>query len=211
MTTTLKPRVAHVTIFQGDDMATLSDLRRTADQAERLAAANTGSPLRLGDVPDTAAAQEARDAYDAFVDEAAERAVVVELQSIGRRRFRDLMTAHPPRMVKVKADPDPEKPDGPVVEHEETHEDDAQFGVNSETFPDALLTFIDPDDPKVRTITAPEFTSAKTTQAFLDDDIADGDYDGLWVTALLLNRRPSADPESSRYSAPRPSTAETSK
>jgi hypothetical protein len=72
------------------------------------------------------------------VDEAAERALEVTFQSIGRRRFAELVEKHPPRMV----DGEPGE-DGNVKQVE--HEDDQGFGVNTSTFPRALLTFRDGD------------------------------------------------------------------
>ena len=205
--TTLKPRTATVVIYQGDDMDRMTELRRAAEQAEAIAQREKGAPRRGGDEV-AAGVQEAKDAYDAFVDEAAGRAVTVELHSIGRRRFRDLMAAHPPRKVMVKDDPDPEQPELPVKEREEDHPDDAGFDVNVDTFPEALLTFIDPDDGDVRTVAAPVFKDRKTIGAFLDDDVSEGDFNGLWTSAYYLNRMPSQDPKASRFSAaPRSSTA----
>lgn len=204
--TTLKPRTASVVIYQGDDMDRMTELRRAAEQAEAIAERSKGAPRRAGD-EFGAGVQEAKDAYDAFVDEAAERAVTVELHSIGRRRFRDLMTEHPPRKVMVKDDPDPEQPDLPVKEHEEDHPEDAGYDVNVDTFPEALLTYIDPDDSEVRTIAAPEFKDRKAVTAFLDDSVSEGDFNGLWQAAYYLNRMPSQDPKASRFSAaPRSST-----
>lgn len=210
---TLKPRETVVPIYQGDDIGTISDLRQAADVAERIAlqAKAKGSPVRLGGDPADDEAQAAKDAYDEFVDQAAERAVLVELRSIGRRRFRDLMAAHPPRTVKVDDDPDEDAPaDAPTGQHEETHPDDDSWGVNTETFGDALLKYVDPDDEEIRTVAGPEpLLSRKGLAAFLDDEVAEGDYDGLWVTAYGLNRQPSADPKSSKFSAARRSSTET--
>ena len=146
---TLKPRTATVVIYQGDDLERLGELKREAALAERLAQDDLdaarrsarGAPLRGGD-PDPlveaeaafeAAVKPTRDAYDAFLDEAVERAVEVEVQALGRKRFRALVEVHPPRMVK-----DSEGKDVP-------HEDDDGFGVDTATFPDALLTYREGD------------------------------------------------------------------
>ena len=104
--TDLKPRTATVVIYQGDDLATLADLRTAADIAERKADADlrvaqararVDGPRRAGDptpedpqIAYDAAVKPSQDAYDAFVDEAAERATVVTLQAIGRKAFRSL-------------------------------------------------------------------------------------------------------------------------
>lgn len=196
----IKPRSVSKVIYQGDDIARLSELYRAAESARQFAVAGV-EDARAGD-DEPSVARQRQDEYDAFVDEAAERAVTVTLQAIGRRRFRDLMAAHPPRVVDVPGEPttdaDGAEVPGPV--RQVTHEDDADYEVNTETFPDALLTYVDPDSPAVRTVASPDFADSAAVAAFLDDEIADGDYDELWVTAYHLNRLPSADPKASRFS-----------
>ena len=185
MSELLKPRTATVVIYQGDDLETLGDLRREVDRAERRVEEQrrSGAPRRDGDeIPNT---QPQRDAYDAFVEEAAGRAVTVTLRALGRRRFRDLVADHPPRTSTDE--------DGT----ETTHHEDAGYEVNADTFPMALLTFVDGD---VRTITEPEFSTSAALRDFLDDVISEGDFTSLWTTAYFLNRSPGADPKVSRYS-----------
>lgn len=209
--TDLKPRTATVVIYQGDDLATLADLRTAADIAERKAdaelrvaqaRAKVDGPRRAGDstpedpqIAYDAAVKPSQDAYDAFVDEAAERATVVTLQAIGRKAFRSLMREHAPRTTET------------VVEDEKretVHEDDAAWDVNTETFPEALLAYADDDD---RTLLEPEFDSDKARGKWLDR-LADGDFEKLWATAYQLNRAVGADPKASRYSpAPQSSSA----
>jgi hypothetical protein len=184
----IKPRTATVVIYQGDDLERLSELRRKADTAERIQRENADS-ARIGDGDDSGVA-ELKAAYDAFVEEAAERAEVVTLRAIGRGRWRDLLADHQPREV-----------DG------EPHPDDAVYGCNVETLPDALLTFVDGD---VRTIESPEFATSKACRDFLDNDLSAGDFESLWVTAYWLNVSPGADPKASRYSLDTPSSSETS-
>jgi hypothetical protein len=193
MSELLKPRTATVVIYQGDDLETLGDLRREAERADRRVEEHrrSGAPRRDGDELPSAKPQ--KDAYDAFVAEAAERAVTVTLRALGRRRFRDLVADHPPRISK-----DDEG-------NETTHPDDG-YGVNAETFPMALLTFVDSD---MRTITEPEFSTSAALREFLDDVISEGDFDSLWTTAYFLNRSPGADPKVSRYSTDSPSSVET--
>jgi hypothetical protein len=218
--TALKPRTATIVIYQGDDMTTLTELRRaaeTARQFEELARgqaeaarevfatnARAGDDIVVEDAALAAAETETKarqDEYDAFVDEAAERAVTIELHSIGKKRFRDLMAAHPPRKVTETIQPGPDADeDATPTTVERVHPDDAALEVNTETFPDALLTFIDEDDPEVRTIGKPDLSGRKAVTAFVDNDLAEGDYDGIWTAAYWLNRAPSADPKASKYS-----------
>lgn len=206
---TIKPREAEIVIYQGDDLTRLAELRKSAElarrAARRAAEQEQAAPLRLGDESpasdDATLPEEA--AYDAAVEEAAERAVIVRIRAIGRRRFRDLMAEHPPRKVTVKrGEGDDER------EVEEAHPDDASFDVNTETFGPALLGFVDLDDPEIRTIAEPEF-SRKALTAFLDDEISEGDFEGMWVAAYYLNRSPSADPKASRYSTASPRSTAT--
>jgi hypothetical protein len=125
------PRKASVVLYDGGDMERIAELKRAADRAER-----GGSPLRAGDVSPAA---EALAVLRAFVAEAAERAEVWTVESIGHGEFRALLADHPPR-TDDKGEP--------VA-------DDAAFGVNTDTFPMALLTFVDPEDEDIRTITDP--------------------------------------------------------
>lgn len=186
----IKPRTTSVVIYQGDDLEHLAELKRKADQAERLA---RSTAARAGD---DRPAQAEKDAYDEFTVEAAERALVVELRAIGRKRFRNLMAQHPARMVASA--------DGQSV-----HDEDEPFGVNVETFPEALLTFVDENVPDTRTISEPRFSSKSEALSFLDDDVADGDYEKLWVSAYQINRAMSADPKAMRYSVETPSSDAT--
>lgn len=177
----LKPRTAEKLIFHGDDMERLTELRnavvraeaakvRAEDEAER---ASRG-PRRAGDdLPDISAAVEAylaaQAAYDEATDEAAERAVEVRLSAIGSRRFRELLAQHPAR---------------------EDDDIDAEYGVNMETFPRALLAF---RDGETRTIVDPDVSEADLGE-FLDDECSDGDFEELWVLAFWLNKAQGVDP-----------------
>lgn len=170
----LKPRSASIVIYQGDDMAQLAELKRKADNAA------TGN--RMDDGADEAAA------YDAFLDEAAERAVEVEVRSIGSRRWRDLVMAHPPRMVESEPDDEGKTQ---MVEHA----DDVQWDVNTETFPRALLMYADPEKPEIQTLASPAFADGAERAEFVDDELAEGDVERLWIGAFHLNASPSQAPK----------------
>jgi len=219
----LKPRTATVLIYHGDDLEKLAALRRDVEVTERIAdqaladaeARAKGESLRAGDDDPVVAARRAWDAavkpkraaYDTFVAEAAERALEVSIQAIGRRRFARLVCDHPPRMVTEVKPPAEEGSETEKVEV--VHADDRMWGVNIETLPTALLTFIDPADTEVRTVTAPVFKGGDECEAFLDDELSEGDFDRLWVAAFMLNRTPSADPKESLYSTASPTSDET--
>lgn len=187
---TIKPREGEYVIYQGDDLPRIAEARQRLEVARRNAAVAEGAPLRVGD--EAPSVDDAEDAYRAVVEETADRAVVVKVRAIGRRRFRALMLAHPPR----------------TDDEGKTHPDDAPYEVNVETFPEALLRFIDDEDDTVRTIAEPDLTPAKL-RAFVEDDLADGDFDGLWLTAYYLNRSPGADPKAGLSWTASPRSTET--
>ncbi len=198
------PRKTTILIYDGDDMERLADLRREVDIAERyvdnlktrLEDVASQSPRRLGDDAPPAServeeaeqkAQEARDAYDAFVDEAAERADEWVIGAIGHEEYRQLLKDHPPRKVSGE--------DGKDI----THPDDTGWDLNSETFPKALLTFVDPDDDEVRTVLEPACDSIAALKKRIKR-LSAGEFDSLWVAAWSLNNGAIADPKASIFS-----------
>jgi hypothetical protein len=196
--THLKPRSATKVLYQGDDMSRLAELDRAVKRAERQ---SSESAPRMGDSFEAAVTAAQRE-YDAFVDEAAARAVEVVVCSIGRRRFAELVDAYPPREIDSE-------PDDKGETHKVEHPDDNGYGVNTATFPRALLTFRDGD---YVTLTEPKFGSQREVEDFIDDELAEGDYEELWVIAYMLNRGPSGDPLALRSAVSMsgsPSTDET--
>lgn len=185
----LKPRQTSMVIYQGDDIERFAELRQKVEFAEREYERDKKAPARTGDDVSDDAVVAAKAAFDAFVDEAAERAVEVRIRALGRTAFRNLMKDHPPR----------------VDDKGEELLDDGAYGVNLDTFADALLAY---SHDGVSTILEPAFPSSADRQRFLDD-ISDGDYDDLFTRAYHLNRNPGADPKASRYSVARPTSTET--
>ena len=185
------PRKTTIPIYDGDDFERLSELRREVEIAERKAAAEAAAPLRFGDEVSNDDVQAAKDAYDAFVDEAAERAESWVLHPIGHAEFRQLLKDHPPRKVTETGD------DGKTSEV--THPDDAGWNFNTETFPKALLEFVDPDDDEVRTVAEPSFDTTAALRKRLKR-LSAGEYDSIWAAAYLLNDGGIADPKASRFS-----------
>jgi hypothetical protein len=132
--TEFKRAIKRVVILQGDDQAKLEELRLAVASAQRRA--NLALP-RLGDSEPADVASLVAE-HDAFLEEASERAALVELQALGRRQWRSLVAAHPPR-------------DG--------NEQDQSLGVNEESFGDALVP---------ASIVAPVFDTPADRDAFLD-------------------------------------------
>lgn len=177
-----------IIIYADDDEARLLELRRDIGlaEAEHEKARKAATRYGDGDLGASEKVQAAEDAYDAFVDEAAERAEAWELSSIGHGEFRDLLATHPAR--KVDNDDTSEGAPKQVV-----HPEDRQFGVDTSTFGEALLTF--KGRRGRRTIIEP-------TEDLLDrlEDLSAGQFDTLWVTAYYLNLGGPSDPKAMRFS-----------
>lgn len=167
-----KPRRSSVVLYHGDDLERIAELRRAAERADRLAEAEAGS-ARAGDDSSSA---EAWQEYREFVEQASERADVWVVEAIGHEEFTDLLEAHPPRGEGDDANPE-----------------DAQFGVNTKTFPRALLTFVDPEDDEIRTIAEPALEPTELRRRL--KRLSVGEFDTLWVRAFMLNTSGVADPK----------------
>lgn len=190
-------RTAEVWLYKGEDYAKLAELRKAADTAQRAYdQAKEAGTLRGGDT----GPKDEKAAYDAFVAEAADRATLVRLSALGRRQWRALLDEHPPRReLRVIDD----------AKQEVVHDDDADFGINTSTFPDKLLGYRDPTRDDLRTILEPEFPTVAALNDWLDE-LSGGEFDRLWVTAFYLNREPGVDPKLTTFSAVSPESSATS-
>lgn len=164
-----------VTLYQGDDRAKIKELERAAYVAVETRAT---SARRVGD--DGNAILDAAQAHDDFVREAAGRAVEVELNDIGRRKWRTLTQAHPSR--------------------EDNSEDALVGGYNADTFPDALLGH----EGTIVSIVGPGVKQAPPTAAELEeflDSLNHADFQRLYSEAYMLNASQGVDPKASLVSA----------
>lgn len=181
-----------ITIYADGDLEMLGELRRNVAVAEvELEEAKTAAgSRRLGDDYDEERAKidAAKAAYDAALDAAAERAESWTVDHIGHGEFRDLVRAHPPRKVDVEEPVE----GGPK---RVTHEDDEGFGVNMETFPKALLLYVDPEDPEIRTIVEPAENVARKVKR-----LSVGQFETLFAAAWQANMGGVLDPKATRYS-----------
>lgn len=82
-----------VVLFQGDDLDPIEEHRARVERAAMV----SSTPLRVGDEGIPPAVLEAAADYDAFMEGAVERAVHLRLVAVPRRRYRELLAAHPPR------------------------------------------------------------------------------------------------------------------
>jgi hypothetical protein len=180
---TIKPRTAKVTIFQGDDLERLSqldgDVERTEIRLRQSERAGKDAPPRTLDEQPTDVVASARDAHDAakaerdaFASDAEARGVTVVLHALQRKQWRELYRNHPAR---------------PDV-REDT------MGVNMDEFPDALLPL-----SVCRDMACPIAHDPTTIEGDLDEfleSLGDYDYyDRLFLTAFALNRgSATADP-----------------
>jgi hypothetical protein len=197
-----------VALFDGDDYERLTELRAAVAVGERKVLAaklnglTVGLSARLGDDEpsatdeDAAELEEAKAAYDAFMDEAADRAESWVVQSIGHEAWRELVTAHPPRKI-TEGEGDAAK--------EVTHPEDEQFDLNTESFPKAILLFADADDADHRTILKAGGTDLARIGTRLKR-LSIGQIDSLWLAAWTLNTGAAIDPKVSRFSIAKRST-----
>ena len=185
---TINARTQEVHIYQGDDLAKIGQLRQAYDAAKRrYEQAKEAGTLRGGD----SEVKTTKDAHDEFVREAAERAETVVLRALGRKQWAALLDEHRPRYERRLID---------GHEQELLHPDDADWGVNIKTFPEVLLTYVNPNRAEMRTITAPDFPTAEDRLAWLDD-LSGGDFLRLWATAYHLNGEPGSDPKATLLGA----------
>jgi hypothetical protein len=178
----IKPRTARVVIYQGDDLARLSELDDAVTRAEdALKRAERDKRTRLMHEADPVApmrdeCDRAKVERDAFAAEAEVRGVIVVMHALQRREWRALTGEHGPR---------------------EGNKRDDVLGVNMDTLPDVLL-------PKAicRDETCPicrDMEQASTIEGdtvdFLDS-LSDYDYyDRLFLQAFAVNRGSApADP-----------------
>lgn len=189
-----------VHIYADGDFEMLAELRQKVAIAERTAEAAERHPRRFGADDATAADVEAAQAaFDAGVDQAAERAEAWILESIGFEEWRDLLAAHPAREIVVGEGAQAETVTDPA---------DASWGVNTETFPKALLLWVDPEDPDHRTIQkAGDVDLAGLVRRIRR--LSEGQFETLWATAWALNKGGISDPKAVRYSTGTPRSDET--
>lgn len=185
-------------LWHSDDFETLKELRQAVAIAERNVERAAVRPLLIGDEqPSDDEVKAAKAAYDAFVEEAATRAEEWELVAISHDQFRDLIEKHPPRQVPVEGE-----------NETRDHDDDADAGVNAQTFGKALLLFdeTDEDGDRFRTVTKPDLSADELRRRV--KALSHGEYRDLWHAAYLLNMGGVNDPKGTRFSIP--SSSETS-
>lgn len=195
---TIKPRTARVVIYQGDDLARLSELDDAVTRAEdSIKRAERDQRTRLMHEVDPAEAARAahaaaKEERDQFAADAEPRGVVVVMHALQRKEWRALMGAHGPR-------------DG--------DNRDAVLNVNMDTLPDVLLPKVICRDelcPVCRDM-GQASTIEGDTEDFLDS-LSDYDYyDRLFLQAFAVNRGSApADPTLRLGSAPSQTSSETS-
>lgn len=180
----LKKRETTVILFQGDD---LDPITERLDAVKRNAQINT--PRRLGDADPLV---ESMGDYDTFMEGAVERAVKLKLVALGKTKYREMLSEHPPRMVP---DPDPDAEDGAEV----VHEDDGD-GFNRATLGDDLIPAC---------IAEGQFDTDAEAAEFIED-LSDGDYSKVFSAALRLNSSLGPDPKARLSSHLEPISNETS-
>lgn len=181
MTAILKPRIATVWLYQGDDIDRLQQLADDVNTwQERLddarEAAKTAPPRGMLDTDDpvseaSASLRAAQEAHDAFLTEAKPRAVKVVIEALGRKKWKALVDDHPPR---------------------DDQEVDKLIGVNDEEFREVLVPL---------SMVEPKFDTTGECADFLDA-LSMGQYRQIYVTAFGLNTANGADPKALTDSVP---------
>ena len=174
----VKPRTAEVWLYQGDDEAELQRLL-----AEVTATVAEQGPARESD------GTQAVEAYNAFVEVAKGRAVVVRLRAIPRAKYREMVDAATETVEVTDTDAD-----GEQVKREVER-------VNDILFAESLVP---------ASVVEPVFDTDSQRQAFLDD-LSDADFSALYTEAVRLNQsRGIANPKALRVSELMGSDDETS-
>lgn len=188
-----------VPFYSDDDEARIQELDHAVVRAAQKKTASAGEALRGGDPLPDEEMVEAQKAHDDFVAEVEKRPEEEwVLESIGFGAFRSLLRDHPVRKIPEA------KPDGTTTEVD--HPEDAKWGVDLESFPEALLLYSDPEDPDLRTIISIKQgrKAAVTDPAAIRKRVkrlSQGQFSRLWTEAFALNRRGVTDPKLDRYSA----------
>jgi hypothetical protein len=112
--------------------------------------------------------------HDDLVREAEASALHVRVRALGRREWKALVAEHPPRVAGK---------DGAT---EDQAKSDALSGVNDETFKDALVA---------ASVIEPEGITPEDL-----DQLADIDYDRIYLRSFALNRGAAPDPKASLVS-----------
>lgn len=194
--TGIKPRTARVVIYQGDDLVRLGELDQAVTRAEvalRVAerkfkewssqARSLADEMPVdADVPAASERhEEAVTERDSFAEEAEQRGVVVVLQQLGRKEWRRLRNAHPPR--------------------DDNREDEA-LDCNVDSMPDEALPL---------SVVASESTIEGDVETFLDSLSSHDYYNRLFMAVLALNvGGANADPKLRVGSASNPTSSATS-
>lgn len=187
MAITVERRSAVVTIYQGDYLDRIRDLEARAEAAER-AARPVGddedrtptAPRRLSDPPETPEYVQLAREHDALVREAEEHAIHVRVVALKRADWKAMLRNHPPK-------PDPTAP-------QDVQDFEKSVGVHEETLKEELVpaSVVEPEPGE------------------WIEELSDGDFDRIYLTAFALNRTSGGDPKASLVSRLTTPNAETS-
>ena len=173
--TAIAPRTTVVKIYTGDYLYRIADLEARAKAAKEQA----HLPRLNHEVPEY---MKLAEEHDQLVREAEEAGVVlVRVQALGRKAWKELTAQHPPR----KANDDGVSDDDAAL--------DDRYGMNIEAIADPLVaaSVIEPADLDM-------------------DSLADIDFDRVFWAAMGLNRGATPDPKASLVSLLTETSSQTS-
>lgn len=164
-------RTHDVPVFQGEDARRVDEATRAFNEE---LGKTTRTALREGDATPL---DEAAKALDDAKEAGLPNAVIVTVQSLGRKTYRTLKAECPPR---------------------DDNKDDEQAGVDLTKFADLLLEHFDGETGE-RTIVAPDFRSKGELVAWLDE-VSNGTFEELFDAAIGVNEGRNPDPKASATS-----------
>lgn len=157
MSTLIPQRTDEVVLYLDEDQHQIDDLRDSVQKAIE----SSATPLRLGDDEKVSTRLAA---LKEFTTEAAERGVVVEVKSIGRK-WRTIVAEHPPR---------------------EKNAEDAEWGWNVATLADAVV-------PLCVVSIGGQTIEGDALQDEIDA-MSDGDFSRVYSAAVRINTGRGPDP-----------------
>lgn len=175
MSSIFEPETRTVHVYRGDYQ---SRLARLEAQIMKAARSSDGETVMLDETPEN---ERLRDEYEALAAEAADHRVELVVQALPRRISKALRAAHPPRMVGDDGVSDLQA------------RGDMIFGVNEETFKEALVrggtVEVDGQEVPYASVVSP----ALSPDDF--DALSEGAFTTIYAAALDLTYGFSADPK----------------
>jgi hypothetical protein len=177
-----EPETRTVHVYRGDYQARLTRLEA---QILKAAKSSDGETVMLDETPEN---ERLAAEYEALAEQAADHRVTVTVQALPRRVSKALRAAHPPRKMGDEGVSDLQA------------RGDMVFGVNEETFREALVrggeVEIDGQPVTYRSVVDPELTPDDF------DALSEGAFTAIYAAAMDLTFGFSSDPKAVSLASP---------